>query len=684
MLQRAWLCVAFLIPSAFPECVADGAAKLALEEDSQMPAAGTAERVAALEKALRADPANYFLLDRLRSILDEDATRAALIERLAALQARYPESPAVAVVYAAALRTKDAAKALAILESVEKSHPEFPFSHLKLVPVFSWGKFQNKARLDKELDAFLNACPAPESGYAYRMVVSQGTQEQIARHAKLLRARLEADKAAGNQQLYSVLWDLEFKAVPPADHGAVRERIARDLARLETSPSRDKLDCLTLLRDGYRRMGDQAACDRIDERILKNHPGSTDAEAVVTGRWQKEHPFPENRDKAALQGWYRAQAAAAHEWREKWPTDNMLFGAEFTAVAALEDTKGEELQKLAEAYIAHYREHGDWWGALPMEFDVADALLRKKLTNPAIPDWIEEGYRREAKRSSAMLERERENLTEERRAMADVQMSKLRIARARILLDYYDAIGQPVKSRLIEDSISGENPPEMLKAALYEVRAKAAEMDKRKLDALVLYRAADDLQPGQEAAHKQELRAKMDRLWNELGGSASVRSIFAGSKLKEVNTMQWEKPKGALPAFSLPDLEGKTWKPTDFAGRATLINVWATWCGPCRAEHPAFQKLYDKLKDRKDVAVLSVSADDSVGLVAPYMKEHGYTFPVLVGLDLRDTAGIDPAIPQNWFVSPAGKLEVVQTGYDASPDWERAITGKIEELLKSK
>jgi thiol-disulfide isomerase/thioredoxin len=684
MLQRALLCAALLIPSAFPECVADGAAKLALEADSQMPAARTAERVAALERALRGDPTNYFLLDRLRSILDEDASRAALIERLAALQARYPESPAVGVVYADALRSKDAGKALAILESVEKSHPEFPFSHLKLVGVFSWGKFQNKARLGEELDALLKACPAFDSVSPYRVMVAQGTPEQIARHAKLLRARLDAEKAAGNQELYSVLWDLEFKAVPPAEHGAVRERIAGDLARLEASPNRDKLDSLTLLRDGYKRMGDQAACDRIDERILKYHPDSTDAEALVTGRWQKEHPSPEAGDKAAQQGWCRAQAAAAHEWRERWPTDNLLFRAEFTAVAALDDTKAEELQKLAEAYIADYREHGNWLSALPMEFEVAETLLRKKLAHPAIPDWIEEGCRREANSSNSLLGQARENLTEEMKARADAQMSDLQIARARILLDYYDAIGQPAKSRSIEDGISGMNPPEWLKAALYEVRAKAAEMDNRKLDALVLYRAADELQPGREAAHKQELRAKMDRLWNELGGSASVRSIFAGSKLKEVSAVRWEKPKGALPAFSLPDLEGKTWKPADFAGRATLINVWATWCGPCRAEHPAFQKLYDKLKDRKDVAVLSVSADDSVGLVAPYMKEHGYTFPVLVGMDLMDTAGIDPGIPQNWFVSPAGKLEAVQMGYDAGPDWEKAITGKLEELLKSK
>jgi thiol-disulfide isomerase/thioredoxin len=335
----------------------------------------------------------------------------------------------------------------------------------------------------------------------------------------------------------------------------------------------------------------------------------------------------------------------------------MWFHAEFTALAALDDTKTEELLKLAGEYVADYQKRGNWYGALPVEFDVADALIKKKLTPAAIPDWIEEGYRRETNRSSRMLGSMRDNLTDDQKKMADLQVANIRIARARILLDYYDAIGQPTKSRAIEDAVSGVNPPEELKPKLYEVKAKAAEMDNRKLDALVLYRAARDLLPERDATHKKELDARVESLWKDLGGTYAARSVFTGSKLEPVGDIHWETPKSTLPAFSLVDLDGKTWKLADLNGRAVLINVWATWCGPCRAEHPEFQKLYDKLKDRKDVAVLSVSVDESVGLVAPYMKENHYTFRVVFNKDLMEATGVEAGIPQNWFLSTAGKLE---------------------------
>src|SRR5258708_33630936 len=95
---------------AFPQCESTGTTKEVLDANSKIPAAQKDERVAALDKALEADPTNYFLLDRLRSILDEDKTREALIDRLAALYQKYPASPGVAAVYADELRNKDAAK----------------------------------------------------------------------------------------------------------------------------------------------------------------------------------------------------------------------------------------------------------------------------------------------------------------------------------------------------------------------------------------------------------------------------------------------------------------------------------------------------------------------------------------------------------------------------------------------
>ena len=79
-------------------------------------------------------------------------------------------------------------------------------------------------------------------------------------------------------------------------------------------------------------------------------------------------------------------------------------------------------------------------------------------------------------------------------------------------------------------------------------------------------------------------------------------------------------------------------------GKSILINVWATWCGPCQSEQPKLQKLYDQVKDRSDVQILTFNIDEDAGLVAPFLKEKGYTFPVVVAYNyvnsLLDSIGI--------------------------------------------
>ena len=114
-----------------------------------------------------------------------------------------------------------------------------------------------------------------------------------------------------------------------------------------------------------------------------------------------------------------------------------------------------------------------------------------------------------------------------------------------------------------------------------------------------------------------------------------------------------------------------------------MINIWATWCGPCVAEHPEFQKVYDRLKNRDDIAVLSFNVDEDIGKVVPYMTKNRYTFPVLPAGDLVNSVKPSLAIPQNWLVSPEGKLEWEQTGYSIDDTkWQDEIVAKIEELLK--
>ena len=87
------------------------------------------------------------------------------------------------------------------------------------------------------------------------------------------------------------------------------------------------------------------------------------------------------------------------------------------------------------------------------------------------------------------------------------------------------------------------------------------------------------------------------------------------------------------PDFVLEDLEGKATRLSNFRGRVVFINVWTTWCEPCRVEMPSMEVLHRRLSG-DDFVMLAVSADaDGRELVEPFVEELGLTFPVLLDPD---------------------------------------------------
>ncbi len=118
------------------------------------------------------------------------------------------------------------------------------------------------------------------------------------------------------------------------------------------------------------------------------------------------------------------------------------------------------------------------------------------------------------------------------------------------------------------------------------------------------------------------------------------------------------RPVRVVP-FSLPDLEGRSWTPADIAGKTTLVNVWATWCVPCRAELPFVQRLHDAVAQRRGVAVISISIDEKPADARAFAKKHALTFPVLLGPEFVEThflASGGLGVPVSWLVDPDGMI----------------------------
>lgn len=92
------------------------------------------------------------------------------------------------------------------------------------------------------------------------------------------------------------------------------------------------------------------------------------------------------------------------------------------------------------------------------------------------------------------------------------------------------------------------------------------------------------------------------------------------------------------PNFTLKDVNGRSYRLADLRGQIVFLNIWATWCPPCRMEMPSMERLHRRLQG-KDFIMLAVSEDeDGVTAVRPFIDQMGLTFPVLL-----DPEGVLPS-----------------------------------------
>ncbi len=82
------------------------------------------------------------------------------------------------------------------------------------------------------------------------------------------------------------------------------------------------------------------------------------------------------------------------------------------------------------------------------------------------------------------------------------------------------------------------------------------------------------------------------------------------------------------PEFSLPDLEGRIHKLSDYRGKVVFLNFWATWCDPCKDEMPSMEMLHRTLKD-KPFVILAVSVDKKREDIEKFLREYNISFLIL-------------------------------------------------------
>ena len=137
----------------------------------------------------------------------------------------------------------------------------------------------------------------------------------------------------------------------------------------------------------------------------------------------------------------------------------------------------------------------------------------------------------------------------------------------------------------------------------------------------------------------------------------------------------------AAPDFTLDTLDGQSVTLSDLRGKAVVVNLWAAWCPPCRAEMPALQAAYEMDRDRGlEILAVDMTYQDREQDVLRFVQEFGLTFTV--ALDRDGTVArqyLLRALPSTFFVGPDGVIRKVVIG---GPMSEATIRSTVREMLE--
>jgi thiol-disulfide isomerase/thioredoxin len=538
------------------------------------------------------------------------------------------------------------------IDTLEKLSGSLPQARVWLADIYSrYPNYRDQEKAWQHLREYWKACPESLEGFS---IVAR-LNHQVALETSAVRLRKQLEQAPELRQ-WSTLWSMEFKARPAAGHEAVRKQVRADLERIEALKLTGNVDWYDALQDGYELVGDKAAARRVAHQFREKYPASNAALRGTEREWGEANPYPKTDaspgEKAAFA---RKLLEASGEWMRRWPHSPMVWHRRFQALAELPDPGTRELEAAADGLLEALRVHPDSFLSFPpAPYQIAEAFLKHNCCLERIPALFAAGTAElEESRAAAKASDFEPPSVDESRKLGNYALLYWR--------------GYPF---LIESHLKTGNMREAGRAlAAMEDWLMKHKPVTDSVDAAKAHSAREDLLR-KKRARLAEVEGNIDTAADDRGATAS----------KEGEA--WTRLTLAMPEFEITDTAGRIWRLGDLKGKRTVVNVWSTWCGPCKWELPVIQKLHDRLKGRDGVQVISMSVDENPGLVQPFMLEKGFTFPALPAKGLVD--GLVPllSIPRTWIVSTEGVITHEKTGFAHSSEFEQRMIGEVMEALE--
>jgi peroxiredoxin len=158
-----------------------------------------------------------------------------------------------------------------------------------------------------------------------------------------------------------------------------------------------------------------------------------------------------------------------------------------------------------------------------------------------------------------------------------------------------------------------------------------------------------------------------------------MASSRARSNTESLSSVEPVAVNFAAPELSLENLNGQTESLADYRDQVALVNNWAIWCPPCKAEMPTLSDYYNEHKS-KGFTIIAIEAGDSLEVVSPFVQSYQLEFPVWLdpsGSSLR--AFGNGTLPNSYVIDRSGTVRYAWTGEISKAMLEKYVSPLLME-----